>query len=94
LGGSGKRYNGPTSGGNIVEEPKTSEDLMKIYRRSLENMREWLRTSSLRFDEKLGIIDAWQEELRAFYREHGHCYGCDHPLDACLCSEPVEGSVQ
>ncbi len=72
---------------------KTTEELMGIYRRSLENMRQWLEDSELRFDEKLGIIDAWQEELRAFYREHGHCFGCDQPLDACRCQEPLEESL-
>ncbi|MFQ5766727.1 MAG: hypothetical protein ACE5ID_01905 [Acidobacteriota bacterium] len=78
-----------------MDGKKTAEDLMRIYRHSLANMKEWLADSPLRLDEKLGIIDAWQEELRAFYREHGHCYGCDEPLDQCTCEEPLEGgSVQ
>ena len=76
-----------------MAETKSTEELMRIYRRSLENMRRWLHESSLRLDEKLGIIDAWQEELRVFYRQHGHCFGCDQPLDSCRCEEPLEGSL-
>ena len=81
----------------MIEEQKvvkSSEELTQIYRRSLQNMREWMGSSPLRFDEKLGIIDAWQEELRIFYRENGHCYACGEQLDGCLCSEPLEGWVQ
>ena len=52
---------------------KNTEELTVIYRRSLENMRQWLGDSPLRFDMKLGIIDAWQEELRLFFKENGHC---------------------
>ena len=77
-----------------MSRPKTTEELMRIYRLSLENMREWLRGSPLRLDEKLGIVDAWQEDLRLFYREHGHCFACDQPLDHCTCEEPLEGSLQ
>ena len=72
---------------------KTSEELREIYRRSLENMRDWLRDSSLRADERAGVVDAWQEDLRAFFRDHGHCFSCERPLDHCTCSEPLEGSV-
>ncbi|MFQ5671105.1 MAG: hypothetical protein ACE5HD_11400 [Acidobacteriota bacterium] len=77
----------------IMPRRKTTAEIMSIYRQSLENMREWLESSTLRLDEKLGILDAWQEELRAFYREHGHCYGCDRPLDDCSCSEPLGESL-
>ena len=73
---------------------KNTEELTVIYRRSLENMRQWLGDSPLRFDMKLGIIDAWQEELRLFFKENGHCYACSSPLDGCLCAEPLEGTVQ
>ena len=73
---------------------KSTEELMHIYRRSLRNMKEWMHDSSLGLDEKLGIIDAWLEELRVFYREHGHCFGCEQPLDECTCEEPLDGSVQ
>ncbi|NIV39556.1 MAG: hypothetical protein GWN58_62150 [Anaerolineae bacterium] len=73
---------------------KSRDELNTIYVRSLENMRLWLSDSPLRFDEKLGIIDAWQEELRLFYKEHGHCFACCQLLDACLCAEPLEGTVQ
>jgi hypothetical protein len=73
---------------------KSSEELRQIYRRSLQNMHEWLDDSPLRFDEKLGIIDAWQEELRAFYVSNGHCFACDRPLEACACQEPLDLSVQ
>ena len=84
----------------MVDQPgktatdRKAQDLMKIYRRSLANMRDWLQDSPLRFDEKLGIIDAWQEELRAFYKEHGYCYACDRLFDECQCDEPLEGSLQ
>lgn len=73
---------------------KNSEELALIYRRSLDNMRSWMSDSPLRVDEKLGIIDAWQEELRLFFRENGHCYACCEQLDSCLCHEPLEGWVQ
>jgi hypothetical protein len=83
---------------NIMPEKpqavKSSEELTQIYRRSLQNMREWMGDSPLRFDEKLGIIDAWQEEMRIFFRENGHCYACGEQLDGCLCHEPLEGWVQ
>ena len=72
---------------------KTTRELVLIYRRSFENMREWLQDSPLRADERLGIIDAWQEELRRFYRENGHCFACDRTLDTCTCVEPLDGSV-
>lgn len=77
-----------------MPDPKSTEELMRIYRRSLENMKEWLQDSSLRFDEKLGIIDAWLEELREFYRVNGHCFACEKPLDHCTCAEPLDGSFQ
>jgi hypothetical protein len=73
---------------------RTSDELSRIHQRSLENMREWMGDSPLRFDEKLGIIDAWQEELRLFYKENGHCFACGEMLDGCLCTEPLEGSIQ
>ena len=75
-------------------QAKSTEELMRIYRRSLENMREWLQDSPLRLDERLSIIDAWLEELRAFYREHNHCFACEQPLDHCTCEEPLDGSLQ
>ena len=67
---------------------------MRVYKRSLENMKDWLRDSPLRLDERLGIVDAWQEELKAFYKQHDHCFACDHVLDDCRCAEPLEGSLQ
>ena len=73
---------------------KSTEELVRIYRHSLENMKEWMQDSPLRLDEKLGIIDAWLEEFRAFYRQHEHCFGCEQPLDHCTCEEPLDGSVQ
>ena len=73
---------------------KSTEELMRIYRRSLENMKNWLQDADLRLDEKLGIIDAWLEELREFYRQNGHCFACEQPLDACTCEEPLDGTVQ
>ena len=72
---------------------KSTEDLMRIYRQSLKNMKEWLRDSPMRLDEKLGILDAWQEELKAFYRQHGHCFACDQPLPNCRCEEPLDQLV-
>jgi hypothetical protein len=39
--------------------------------------------------EKVGFIDAWQEEMADFFAEHGYCFACNRRLERCSCEEPL-----
>lgn len=69
--------------------PKTIFELNRIYRDSLQNMMEWMEISSLTYDWKIGIIDAWQDDMKELYRKNGFCYGCNRALVHCVCPEPI-----
>jgi len=49
-------------------------------------MRAWLDEADLPDVERIGIADAWQAEMAAWFRQHGYCFGCNRPLDRCDCS--------
>jgi len=72
------------------EEPKSIFELLSAYHRSLENMKAWLHEASLSEVERIGIIDAWQDEMREFFALHGYCFGCNRCLDRCDCEEPLD----
>ena len=63
--------------------------LNRIYRDSLRNMMEWMEISSLTYDWKIGIIDAWQDDMKDLYKKNGFCYGCNRELPRCRCVEPI-----
>jgi hypothetical protein len=79
-----------TASETLAADPamRTIFDLLTAYHRSLENMRSWLDDAPLSRVERIGIIDAWQEEMREFFEEHGYCFGCNRRLDRCSCEEP------
>jgi len=39
--------------------------------------------------EKMGFIDAWQEEMAEFFARHGYCFACNRVLERCECAEPL-----
>jgi hypothetical protein len=60
-------------------------ELLSEYQRSLESMELWLATADLTESERIGIADAWQQEMAEWFRNHGFCFGCNRPLDRCAC---------
>jgi hypothetical protein len=76
---------------------KTIFDVLTHYHRSLENMRTWLQErppESLPADpaedvERIGLVDAWQEEMKDYFRTHGFCFACNRPVSRCRCEEPL-----
>ena len=68
---------------------RTIFELLTAYHRSLDNMKSWLSDAPLSRVERIGIIDAWQDEMREFFEQNGHCFGCNRRLDRCQCAEPV-----
>ena len=67
--------------------PLTIFDLLTAYHRSLENMKAWLAEAGLDPDERAAIADAWQEDMVAWFREHGYCFVCHRPLERCRCAD-------
>ena len=65
--------------------PPTIFELLTAYHRSLENMKAWLAEADLDPLERAAIADAWQEEMVAWFREHGYCFVCHRPLARCRC---------
>lgn len=66
---------------------RTIFDLLQDYHRSLRNMHAWLDEAGLDEVERVGIADAWQAEMRAWFRAHGFCFGCNRPLERCDCDQ-------
>lgn len=60
-------------------------ELLSAYHRSLDSMRVWLDEADLSEVERIGIADAWQSEMRDWFRVHGYCFGCNRPLARCRC---------
>jgi len=60
-------------------------ELLAAYHRSLENMRAWLDEAGFDEVERIGIADAWQDEMTEWFKEHGYCFACNRPLDRCRC---------
>lgn len=60
-------------------------ELLTEYHRSLETMELWLESADLTDSERIGIADAWQQEMAEWFRGQGYCFGCNRPLDRCQC---------
>ena len=68
------------------EAPKRSIfELLSTYHRSLENMKTWLDAAGFSEVERIGLADAWQAEMTAWFREQGYCFACNKPLRRCTC---------
>ncbi|NJN64441.1 MAG: hypothetical protein HC882_05885 [Acidobacteria bacterium] len=81
----------PTPSGEVEDDdrpPKTIFDLLTTYHRSLDNMKRWLEESDLDEIERIGIADAWQGEMHAWFRANGYCFACNRALERCTC-EPL-----
>jgi hypothetical protein len=64
-------------------------ELLRIYHRSRENIRLLLEMSDMADYEKMGFIDAWQEEMADYFARHGYCFACNRELARCDCAEPI-----
>ena len=64
-------------------------ELLRIYHQSRENIRLLLEMSHMADYEKIGFIDAWQEEMAEFFARNGYCFACNRLLDRCECAEPL-----
>lgn len=64
-------------------------DLLRTYHRSRENIRLLLDLTDMADFEKLGFIDAWQEEMADYFASNGYCFACNRELDRCGCEEPI-----
>ena len=64
-------------------------ELLRAYHQSRENIRTLISLSEMTDYEKIGFIDAWQEEMADFFAENGYCFACNRLLDRCQCEEPL-----
>ena len=64
-------------------------ELLRVYHQSRENIRILLEMSSMSDYERMGFIDAWQEEMADFFAGHGFCFACNRLLARCDCAEPI-----
>lgn len=67
--------------------------LLRAYHQSRENIRLLLDLSDMADYEKMGFIDAWQEEMADFFARHGYCFACNRRLARCECVEPIRPRV-
>lgn len=67
------------------ERRLTIFELLSEYHQSLESMRLWLETADLDDAERIGIADAWQDEMAEWFHQNGYCFGCNRPLERCGC---------
>jgi hypothetical protein len=72
----------------VVPE-KTIFQVLTDYHRSLDNMKSWLAELSIDHVERVGLVDAWQEEMKEYFQRNGFCFGCNRPLPRCRCEEPI-----
>ena len=77
-----KNVDGSSGTGRIFE-------LLRIYHESRENIRLLLEMSGMADYERMGFIDAWQEEMADFFARNGYCFACNRLLDRCECAEPI-----
>jgi hypothetical protein len=68
-------------------------ELLRAYNASRENVRVLLDLSGMSDYEKVGFIDAWQEEMADFFAENGYCFACNRALGRCACEEPLRPAV-
>ena len=64
-------------------------ELLKAYHESRENIRTLVDMSRMSDYEKVGFIDAWQEEMADFFAENGYCFACNRRLERCGCEDPL-----
>jgi hypothetical protein len=64
-------------------------ELLRTYHRSRENIRLLLDLTDMADFEKMGFIDAWQEEMADYFASHGYCFACNRMLERCGCEEPI-----
>ncbi len=64
-------------------------DLLRAYHDSRENIRLLIEMSGMTDYEKVGFIDAWQEEMADYFEQNGYCFACNRALPRCECEEPI-----
>ncbi len=72
-----------------TDEKNQIFDLLRTYHDSRENIRLLIGISNMTDYEKVGFIDAWQEEMADFFAQRGFCFACNRPLERCSCEEPI-----
>ena len=68
-------------------------DLLRVYHESRDNIRLLLELSRMNDYEKVGFIDAWQEEMAEYFAQNGYCFACNRELARCDCEEPLHPSL-
>ncbi len=68
-------------------------ELLQTYHRSRENIRLLVGLSRMTDYEKVGFIDAWQDEMAGYFADHGYCFACNRVLDRCACEEPINPTI-
>ncbi len=79
--------------GLAVGRKKKIFELLRVYHQSRENIRLLLEMSDMADYEKMGFIDAWQEEMADFFARNGFCFACNRPLQRCECAEPLRPAL-
>jgi hypothetical protein len=69
--------------------PRRIFELLRAYNQSRENVRLLMQMSAMPDYDKVGFIDAWQEEMADFFAENGYCFACNRRLERCGCDEPL-----
>ena len=69
-------------------------ELLQVYNRSRENIRMLVGMSPMIDYEKIGFIDAWQDDMADYFARHGYCFACNRLFDRCRCEEPLNPSVR
>ena len=64
-------------------------ELLREYNRSRENIRLLLSMSEMPDYQKVGFIDAWQEEMVDYFARSGYCFACNRELGRCNCEDPI-----
>jgi hypothetical protein len=64
-------------------------ELLRAYHASRENIRLLVEMSPMTDYERVGFIDAWQEEMADFFADNGYCFACNRLLDRCGCEDPL-----
>ena len=64
-------------------------ELLKTYNESRENIRLLVEMSPMSDYEKVGFIDAWQEEMADYFAQNGYCFACNRRLQRCSCEDPI-----
>jgi hypothetical protein len=77
-----------------LHPPRRIFELLQAYHQSRENIRLLVDLSSMSDYEKVGFIDAWQEEMADFFAENGYCFACNRQLERCECDEPLRPAAR